>query len=188
MGLIELLGISLGLAMDAFAVSVTNGIVNKQKRYRCAVMCAVIFGIFQALMPTIGYLFGNLFSEYIERYAGIIALLLLGFIGGKMIYEATRSNSGETSETKKIGLSMLLIQGIVTSIDALAVGISFSTFQVNIFVSVIIIGIITAIISFIGVIIGSRFGSVLNKRAEIVGGLILVIIGLKIFIENTFFT
>lgn len=186
MGIIELIGISVGLAMDAFAVSVTNGIVAGNKKIQYAFKCALIYGLFQAVMPTIGYFVGQTFSAYVEKYDHIIALLLLTFIGGKMIYEAIKSDD-EYRESIKLSIGLLMVQGVATSIDALAVGISFATLAFNIITSAILIGIITFVMSFVGVFVGNKIGVLLNKKATITGGVILIAIGLKIFAEHTFF-
>lgn len=186
MGWIELFLLALGLSMDAFAVSVTNGLCRKDMKLPWIFATAATFGVFQGLMPVLGYLLGQTFYEYIARYDHLIALILLGFIGGKMIADSF-SKEEEACGLKKLTWGLLLVQGIATSIDALAVGISFSAMQVKIIPSALLICLVTFACSFIGVLIGKKFGGKLNQKAELSGGLILVGIGIKIFVEHVFF-
>ena len=148
-------------------------------------LIGVIFGVFQAMMPLLGYLFGNLFAELVQALDHWIALVLLGYLGGKMLYDGFKK--GEEEEVKELSFKTLLVQGVATSIDAFAVGISFATLHVNIALAVCSIGVITFLLSTIGVFIGKKFGDLLNNKATILGGLILVGMGLKIFIEHMFF-
>lgn len=186
MSTLELFLIAVGLSMDAFAVSVTNGLCAKNIKAGWTFAIGLTFGLFQGLMPIIGFMLGQTFTNYITRFDHIIALVLLGFIGGKMLYDALIKKD-EDAGAVKITLGMLMLQGIATSIDALAVGVSFSAMKVNIITSAVFICATTFALSVIGVLVGKKFGDRLNKKAEIVGGLILVGIGLKIFIEHTFF-
>ncbi len=187
MSYIEVLLIGIGLSMDAFAVCATNGIVYKNSNKKWGLMMALCFGIFQAAMPTIGYFLGSAFAQYIKAFDHIIALILLGFIGGKMIFDSVKGDE-ENERGLKLTVPILLLQGVATSIDALAVGISFAALEnVNIVLSVTIIGITTFMLSLIAVVAGKKFGSLLNNKAQLIGGLILVGIGVKIFIEHTFF-
>jgi putative Mn2+ efflux pump MntP len=164
-------------------------------RKRKATLIAFAFGFFQALMPLIGCLLGSVFAGYIRAYDHIIALVLLGFIGGKMIYEGAKSlrasgGEGPDAQSRDIGLGTLLIQAIATSIDALIVGVGFAAVGFTmrgLITAVLIIGLTTFIISFTGVIAGKKLGSLLGKRAEIIGGVILIGIGVKVFVEHTFF-
>ena len=189
MGSMELFLIALGLSMDAFAVAVTNGMCAKNMRMGWAFATALTFGLFQGVMPTIGYLLGQTFTEYIARFDHVIALVLLGFIGGKMLLEAMKKEDKDACDPRGtvLGLRFLLLQGVATSIDALAVGISLSALRVNIVSSAAFIALITFLCSYGGVFIGKRFGSILNRKAEIAGGIILIGIGIKIFVEHTFF-
>lgn len=194
MGIIELLLIAVGLSMDAFAVSIGNGLSMKKESPKAALAIAFSFGLFQALMPTLGYFLGTAFEKVIREFDHYIALIFLGFIGGKMIYDGikelkAKKKSGEPEEKGfKLSLGTLLIQAVATSIDALIVGVSFAALpDVNIWAAVTLIGIITFSISLTGVFFGKKFGSLLGSRAEIFGGIILVAIGLKVFIEHTFF-
>lgn len=185
MSFIEIIVLSLGLAMDATAVSMTNGLSDRKIKIMKTLLIGVIFGVFQAMMPLLGYLFGNLFAELVQTLDHWIALVLLGYLGGKMLYDGFKK--GEEEEVKELSFKTLLVQGVATSIDAFAVGISFATLHVNIALAVCSIGVITFLLSTIGVFIGKKFGDLLNNKATILGGLILVGMGLKIFIEHMFF-
>lgn len=186
MGIIEIIILSIGLAMDATAVSMTNGMNDTQIKIKKIVLIGLTFGIFQAIMPLLGYLFGTLFVEFIEQIDHWIALLLLGFLGFQMLREGL-SKKDEEEKVKELGIKMLFLQGVATSIDALAVGISFASLGVNIVYAVLSIGVITTMLSIIGVLIGKKFGDLLNNKASILGGIILISIGIKIFIEHMFF-
>ena len=186
MGIIEIIILSIGLAMDATAVSMTNGMNDTQIKIKKIVLIGLTFGIFQAIMPLLGYLFGTLFVEFIEQIDHWIALILLGFLGFQMLREGL-SKKDEEEKVKELGIKMLFIQGVATSIDALAVGISFASLRVNIVYAVLSIGVITTMLSIIGVLIGKKFGDLLNNKASILGGIILISIGIKIFIEHMFF-
>lgn len=186
MGIIEIIILSIGLAMDATAVSMTNGMNDTKIKIKKIVLIGLTFGIFQAIMPLLGYLFGTLFVEFIEQIDHWIALLLLGFLGFQMLREGL-SKKDEEEKVKELGIKMLFLQGVATSIDALAVGISFASLRVNIVYAVLSIGVITTMLSIIGVLIGKKFGDLLNNKASILGGIILISIGIKIFIEHMFF-
>lgn len=186
MGIIEIVLLSLSLAMDAFSVSVCKGLSMKKIDYKGGVVTALFFGVFQAIMPLIGYFLGSSFAEYINAYSHWIAFILLGFIGGKMVIEAVRGNEEEESCGKEYRLDIkeLFILAIATSIDALAVGVVFATEKTNVALSVTMIGAITFALSFVGVIIGNRFGSKYEKGAEIAGGAVLILIGAKLLLEG----
>lgn len=187
MRLTELLLLAVGLSMDAFAVSVTNGLCLKKSGWKAAAACGVCFGLFQGIMPTIGFALGKTFTRYITSIDHYIALILLSFIGGKMLVDSFK-NDDESCETQfSLTLGLLLVQGVATSIDALAVGVSFAALSVNIVSAAAFICGVTFIFSFAGVFIGKKFGTVLNSKAQIFGGLILIGIGVKIFIEHMFF-
>lgn len=182
----EVFLIGVGLSMDAFAVCATNGIVYKNTNKKWGFAMALCFGIFQALMPTLGFYLGSAFAKYITAFDHIIALVLLGFIGVKMFIDGIKDGESETGQRMTFGV--LIIQGIATSIDALAVGISFAALEdIRILPAAVLIGCTTFVLSIIALIIGKRFGKLLGGKAQIVGGIILVAIGLKIFIEHTFF-
>ena len=189
MSLIEIFLIGVGLSMDAFAVSVTNGMCRRGNALKTAFACGLCFGVFQGIMPSLGYTLGSTFARYIEQYDHIIALVLLGYIGGKMVIDSLRGES----EAKAVGnfkLSELILQGVATSIDALAVGVSFATLlEWNGMISAAcLIAATTFVIAIAGVLIGKRFGDILSNKAQLVGGLILIGIGVKIFVEHTFFS
>lgn len=188
MGLITIIILSFGLAMDAFAVSITNGMCYKHFKRREMVLTAFTFGLFQALMPVVGYIIGNTFYETISFLDHWIALILLGIIGLNMILEGIKSykNPEYTCKIEKFTVKTLLLQGIATSIDALAVGISFAVTKTNIVQASISIGIITFICCLFGTMLGKKFDALLKEKAEIFGGSILIFIGLKIFVEHMF--
>jgi putative Mn2+ efflux pump MntP len=182
MGFIELLLISVGLAMDAFAVSVGKGMTVKRVRPYHALNAGAWFGAFQALMPIIGFFVGRSFASYVVNIDHWIAFGLLVIIGVNMIREAI---SGEEDEVDgSFGVRTMLIMAIATSIDALAVGISMAFLHVNIWISVAVIGIVTFAISAAGVYLGASFGSRLGSKVGIIGGVILIAIGIKIVVEH----
>ena len=190
MDIISIILVGIGLAMDAFSVSVTEGIILKRPRPSHICKIALFFGGFQFLMPCIGYLLGSAFAKYITAFDHYIAFVLLGFIGGKMLYEAIAEKDDEDEDIKNpISFKTLTILAIATSIDALAVGVTFATVPLAIHVTLAsaLIGIVTYAISAGGVYIGSKFGNLLGKKAEILGGLVLIGIGAKILIEHLFF-
>ncbi len=184
---LELLLLAIGLSMDAFAVSVTNGMCKKNVRTGWAFAIALTFGLFQGAMPCIGYALGSRFTSYISRFDHWIALVLLGFIGGKMIADSFKKEDDIPENDMNLTFGQLMLQGVATSIDALAVGVSFAAMSVNIISASAFICSVTFVLSFIAVFVGKKFGSILNNKAQLIGGLILVGIGLKIFIEHTFF-
>lgn len=187
MSIIELVLIGIGLSMDAFAVSITNGLCCTNINRRRALLTGLCFGGFQGLMPTVGYFLGKAFEQYIRAFDHWIALILLGYIGGKMIFDALRPGEEELHQTL-LTPKLLFIQGVATSIDALAVGVSFAALQdVNILFAALLICCETFAFSVVGVVFGKRVGQKLGNRAQLVGGLILVCIGLKFFIEHMFF-
>lgn len=180
----EIVLIGVGLAMDAFAVSVCKGLKMTDKiDFKYASIIALFFGLFQAAMPLIGWFAGKQFEVYITSIDHWIAFVLLAFIGGKMIYEAFESEDDSDSEIK-YDLREITMLAVATSIDALAVGISFAFLNINIVPSVICIGTITFVLAIMGVIIGNKFGMRFKRNAEIAGGVILVLIGLKILLNG----
>lgn len=194
MGILEVLLTGVGLSMDAAAVSMTNGLNEPKMRIWKVLLIALFFGVFQGVMPLIGYFAGTLFAEAVASVAPYVALVLLGFIGGRMIYEALKKKQEEEEPAdKNLSVSALTVQAIVTSIDALAVGISLlalsesGALKINIFAACALIAACTFVISLAAVFIGKKFGAVLADKAELIGGIILVAIGLKIFIEGVFF-
>ncbi len=186
MGFAELFLIGVGLSMDAFAVSVCKGLnMHGKINFKHAGVIALFFGGFQAIMPLIGYFLGMGFEKYITRIDHWIAFLLLGFIGGKMIVEAIKEwNEVDKQEEDKLDIKELFVLAVATSIDALAVGITFAFLNVNIWSAISIIGTTTFVLSVIGVVIGNKFGSKYKSKAELVGGIILVLMGVKILLEH----
>ncbi len=183
---ISILLIAVGLSMDAFAVSVTGGATLTGKRLKGALLAALFFGGFQALMPVIGWLGGLEFSDFVTGFDHWIAFILLALIGGKMIFESMTDGPSKLAGNL-LDLRLLTLLAIATSIDALAVGVTFAFLDVPIFVPVAVIGIVTFALSFLGVFVGNRFVGIFENRIEIVGGLILIGIGLKILLEDLFF-
>ena len=182
MTFIELLLIAIGLSMDAFSVSICKGLTTKKFSWRMALVCGLWFGFFQVLMPIIGYFLGAQFQEMIEAYDHWIAFSLLFLIGANMIREAVWGK--EESQDGSLGFKTMLLLAIATSIDALAVGVSFACIRVKLWSSVIVIGLTTFAFSVLGVKIGNVFGSKYEKSAEIIGGIMLILIGLKILLEH----
>jgi putative Mn2+ efflux pump MntP len=184
MTFLELFLIAIGLSMDAFSVSICKGLTTKRFSWRMALVCGLWFGFFQALMPTIGYFLGAQFQEMIEAYDHWIAFGLLFLIGANMIREAIWGKEEEGKENSALDFKTMLFLAIATSIDALAVGVSFACIQVKLWSSVLIIGLTTFVFSVLGVKIGNVFGSKYEKSAGIIGGIILILIGLKILLEH----
>lgn len=237
MGFVELLLIGVGLSMDAFAVAVCKGLAMKRVNYRHALVIALMFGGFQALMPLVGWALGTQFEQYITPVDHWIAFVLLAFIGGKMLWEALRGEAGAgdgaaaegearaeaagtssggtvgagteaagtsgagaavagatgdsgeawqaTGEAKeRLDMRELVLMAIATSIDALAVGITFAFLQVDIVPAVTLIGATTFVLSLGGVVLGNQFGARFEKPASVVGGVVLILIGLKILLEH----
>ena len=181
MGIFELILIGIGLSMDACAVSMTNGMCYKPK-WRTTFLIAFAFGLFQGLMPLIGYLTGSLFYTQIAAFDHWIALILLCFIGGKMIVDGFKGE--EACSVKPFGMWMLFMQAIATSIDALAVGISFAASGADILLAISLIAVSTFLLSTIAARVGEWIGDKLNTKAQLLGGVILVFIGIKIFVEH----
>ena len=182
MGVLEILLISVGLAMDVFAVSVCKGLAMNKMSWKKAIIIGLYFGIFQAGMPIIGYYLGVSFESFVTSIDHWIAFGLLAFIGGNMIKEAFDKESEEANDD--IGMKTMLLLAVATSIDALAIGITFALLDINLALAVSMIGIITFILSIIGVKIGNRFGIKYKSKAEFAGGLILILLGVKILIEH----
>lgn len=183
MNILQILLISVGLAADAFAVSVVKGLSIKNISLKDTIKLAICFGLFQGIMPAIGYLLGSTFESIITNIDHYVAFVLLGFIGIKMIIEAF---DDEKSDNKDLSIKSVLLLGIATSIDALAVGIAYvcAYGSYNAILTFVMIAIITFILSIIGVKIGSKFGSKYGKIAEIIGGIILILLGTNILLEH----
>lgn len=182
--MITILLIAIGLAMDALAVSITSGLTIKDLRISNALTIALFFGSFQALMPVIGWVAGLSARDLISGIDHWIAFGLLSLIGCKMILSSTRIGSNE-KEIDPLNISVLLVLAIATSIDALAVGLSLSFLKMAIVTPAVIIGLVTFVLSFLGVFVGNVSGHFFENKIEIIGGLILIGIGIKIVIEHT---
>lgn len=178
--------LGVGLSMDAFAVSITNGMYYQNAGKKTALLSALFFGFFQGFMPLVGFLAGLTFRKPIAFLDHWIALILLSFIGGQMIWGALKEGPDEitASAGKELTVKGLFPQAIATSIDALTVGISFAVMEINIWQAVSVIALITFCCSLIGAALGKSFGMLLKDKAEIFGGVILIAIGVKIFLEH----
>jgi putative Mn2+ efflux pump MntP len=183
MGYLEIILIAIGLSMDAFAVSIILGLSEKKPLIKHLLIPGIYFGIFQALMPLIGYYAGTHFAGKIQHIDYWVAFILLSLIGGNMIKDSFSKKEEKVDENAFQFVKMLLL-AIATSIDALAVGITFAFFDVNIFIAIMIIGLTTFFISIGGVKIGSIFGTRFKSKAEFTGGVILVLLGVKILVEH----
>ena len=181
MSVTEIVLLGLALSMDAFAVTISNTFMYQgNSKARNAAM-PIAFGLFQGLMPCVGYFLGRLVSDVISQYAGIITFAILGFIGAKMIWDALHEED-EAQPTPKgqvLTLPVLTLQAIATSIDALAVGVSFAALSVNVVFAAVLIALTTALTCGIALIIGHRFGNALGERATVIGGIVLIAIGIK---------
>lgn len=197
MSIIEIVILGVALAMDAFAVTISNVFCYRGASRARLLMLPIAFGLFQGLMPLLGYFLGGLVGDIIEQYAGIVTLIILGLIGGNMIKEgiqelreakasgevdATGAGEGDrdnSSDAAQLALKVVLIQAVATSIDAFAVGVSLRAASVNIVEAAGIITLTTFLCCLVALVIGKRFGTMLGERAEIVGGIVLVAIGVK---------
>lgn len=188
MNTITLIVLALGLAMDAFAVSMSNVLCFERYSKKHVLVSAITFGVFQGVMPILGFYLGTVFYHFISEIDHWIALVLLGFIGGKMLIEGIKAlkNPECCPEDTKFTFKMLFMQGIATSIDALAVGISFAALSTNIYIAALIICVITFIACLVAGLLGQKFGALVGDKAQIIGGIILISIGLKTFIEHVF--
>lgn len=183
----EVLGvllIGIGLAMDAFAISICKGLSMKKLSIKKVLIIGIYFGIFQAGMPMIGFLLGKSFEDMVTAIDHWIAFTLLALIGINMIREVFKEEEKADDDTS---FKTMVVLAIATSIDALAVGITFAFLKTSILVSILIIGIVTFIISALGVVIGHKFGDRFEKKAQILGGVILIGMGIKILVEHLFF-
>ena len=185
MGFFELVLLAVGLSMDAFAVSVCKGLAIKRAGIKEGCICGAWFGGFQALMPLIGFFLGTLFADAIVAFDHWIAFGLLAIIGINMLKEACGEEECEECGNADLSVKKMFVMAVATSIDALAVGVSLAMAgHVNIYAAVVLIGLITFILSAAGVKIGNVFGNRFEKKAEIAGGIILILLGLKILLEH----
>lgn len=194
MGLLEILMLGVALATDAFSVTISNTFAFDDHRVSRLMRMPLFFGLFQFGMPLAGYFVGGIAAELIEKYAGMVSLVILGFIGSNMLYSGYKALKEDASEEDEeevqqgaqqsattLSYGKLLFQAVATAIDAFAVGISFRAHSVDILVASALFGIITAILCTIALFIGKKLGSLLGDRAEMVGGIVLILIGLKAF-------
>ena len=185
MGILEIFIIAVGVSMDAFAVSICKGLSVRRLRSSYPLSAALWFGGFQALMPLLGYFLGVSFADLVGTVDHWIAFILLGIIGGNMIKESFES-SDQCSLDADFSFRTMLAMAVATSVDALAVGVSFAFLKVNIWLAVLLIGITTAAFSGVGIVVGNIFGCRFKSKAELAGGIILVAMGCKILIEHLF--
>ncbi len=190
MNALDIFLLAVSLAMDCFTVSIVSGTILRKWQNDVILRIALLFGLFQALMPLAGWLAMQFFATRVEAYGHVIAFFLLLFIGGRMIWESIRSSHGEEADEKHRSvfcperLSTQLLLAVATSIDALAVGITFGFLQVRILPAVCFIGAVTFLLSALGVKVGSLFGERWRKSAQITGGVILILLGIKILLEH----
>ena len=185
MGIITILLIAFGLSFDTFAVSVSSGLILRKINFFNAMKIAFVLAFFQGLMPFVGWFIGSGVKKYMMAYDHWIAFILLLVLGLKMIYESFQKDENR-QPLNPMRLAVMVSMAIATSIDALVVGLSFAFFEVNIYLTVFLIGAVTFIVSMLGLLFGKKAGAQLGHRMEIVGGLILIAIGLKILIEHQF--
>ena len=194
MGLLEILMLGVALATDAFSVTISNTFAFDDHRFSRLMRMPLFFGLFQFGMPLAGYFVGGIAAELIEKYAGMVSLVILGFIGSNMLYSGYKALKEDASEEDEeeaqqdaqqgattLSYGKLVFQAVATAIDAFAVGVSFRAHSVDILVASALFGIITAILCTIALFIGKKLGSLLGDRAEMVGGIVLILIGLKAF-------
>ena len=185
MSLYELFILAVGLSMDAFSVAVCKGLSMQKLQKKHYFLVGAWFGSFQALMPAIGYFLGSTFKKYIDSYDHWIAFVLLTLIGANMLREAFSKGEENDEKDASFAFKSMLVLAVATSIDALAVGVSFAILpQVNITAAVLFIGVVTFVLSAVGLKVGNIFGAKYKSKAEIVGGVILILIGLKILLEH----
>ena len=187
MGLLEILMLGVALATDAFSVTISNTFAFDDHGVSRLMRMPLFFGLFQFGMPLAGYFVGGIAAELIEKYAGIVSLVILGFIGSNMLYSGYKALKEDASEEEAqqgsttLSYGKLLFQAVATAIDAFAVGVSFRAHSVDILIASALFGIITANLCTIALFIGKKLGSLLGDRAEMVGGVVLILIGLKVF-------
>jgi putative Mn2+ efflux pump MntP len=184
MGLFELFLIAVGLSMDAFAVAVCAGLSMRRASLQKSLIIGLYFGIFQAGMPLLGYFLGAQFADKITKFDHWIAFVLLAFIGGKMVWEGLRGDVRQVEEEMPLRVSKMLPLALATSIDALAVGVSFAFLNVSIVPAASVIGSVTLLLSMAGVKVGNIFGTKFKSKAELAGGAILILMGVKILLEH----
>ncbi len=183
MDFISVFLIAVALAMDAFSIAISKGLAAKRQSVKDALSLGVTFGIFQFIMPLLGWTLAFSFASFIEKYSGYISCALLVFIGGKMLIEAFKAKKEDEDKlSSAIDFKMLIILGIATSIDALAVGVTFAFDGAAIFTTLyycLVIGVVAFIISFIGYFLGNKLGGVIGDKGELIGGIVLIVLGIK---------
>ncbi|MDR2606054.1 MAG: manganese efflux pump MntP family protein [Oscillospiraceae bacterium] len=184
MSFVELLFIAVGLSMDAFAIAVCKGFSLKKPRFRECVLVGVYFGASQAIMPLIGYAVASRFAHIVTAWDHWIAFVLLGVLGGKMLYDGLKNGGGDDARDARLHFKVMLPLAVADSIDALAVGISFAFLKVAIIPCSAVIGVTTLILSAVGVAVGGKFGAKLGTKATIAGGAILILLGVKVLLEH----
>jgi manganese efflux pump family protein len=184
MNLLTLLGIAFGLAMDAFAVAIAVGSRHKQLHFRPVFRLSFHFGLFQFLMPIIGWLVGSGLEKYLKNYDHWVAFALLAFVGGKMVKESFETEADETKRTDLTRKMHLIVLSVATSIDALAVGLTFALLDYRIWSSSAVIGVVACGMTILGMFLGKRLGDRFGKRMELVGGLVLLAIGFNILLQH----
>ncbi len=181
--MLSYLFIAIGLAMDAFAVSISSGITLKKSGLKIYLLFGAVFGFFQFIMPIIGYTGSEAFSSYFSKYTDIISFGLLFFIGGKMLYESFKNDEEEKHDSDIISIKNMVMLGIATSIDALAVGIVIQINNEPLLLNSIIIGVVAFLFSAVGVYLGKKVGDVIGSKAEILGGVILIFLAFKFLLD-----
>lgn len=179
MSITEIILLGLALSMDAFAVTISNGLAFRDASRARRFLMPVFFGVFQGVMPVIGFALGSLVSEWVDQYAGLITFVILAFVGGKMIWDALHDVGDDEASGSKLTIPVLFFQAIATSIDALAVGVSFAMLSIDIGMAASIIGLTTFLCCIVALFIQKGVGRVLGDKAAIVGGIVLIGIGLK---------
>jgi len=185
MDIISIIILSIGLSMDAFAVSISNGLIFKDLNLKKILLISSLFGFFHILMPLVGWFVGVGIEVYINEFDHWIAFVLLLFIGGKMIYEAFINGINEQKQEFKI--TIIIGQAFATSIDALAIGVSFALLKISIISPILIIGLTTFVFSIVGLQLGKYFGNKIGKSIALFGGIVLIGIGIKILVEHLYF-
>jgi manganese efflux pump family protein len=183
----DIILLAIGLAMDCFAVSIACGMVMKKIKIWPTLRIAFFFGFFQAMMPIFGWLVGSRFQTDIEKYDHWIAFIILTFLGGRMIHEQFKHKHPEKKRLNPYKLKVIITLAVATSIDALAVGFTFAFLKMNLWLSILIIGLASLLFSIIGILLGHHYLNRLNFPAELLGGLVLIGIGAKILIEHLYF-
>lgn len=179
MGAFEICLIGISLSMDAAAVSMTNGMAYKRISQAKQFAMPLFFGFFQAFMPVIGYFAGGLFAGIFNIYAGLIVFAILGVIGGKMLYDGYKNEKSKQKGYNTLTYPTICLQAVATSIDAFAVGVGFSALKIHIIPAALTIGVITAFCSILAIVIGKKFGNWLGSKAQILGGILLIVVGIK---------